>query len=307
MCARKITSRVSARAASTAKTPHLGRSSLQLRRSETYNFPVSLRSQPAAPKARVLVIDDDEIALQAISDVLEAAGYQVHSMVSPIGATQIIAGSDIQAAVIDLNMPLMSGDRLIALIRSWDRIRDLPVVLISGSSAKILDQMGSQLPGVRVVTKDAMRLQLPSALSDALNARVPPRQESSGNTQRLLRGEVLNEFLKTLPTQAHKTLALFHALGQGSSDPRPVIAAITNLRTQSQISGLAPITQLLAVLGDVVELHGALPSVAVQSSVAAALTFVAGLNQEKGGAAAISMKAGPYLARLERLVEQPPR
>jgi CheY-like chemotaxis protein len=254
-----------------------------------------------------LVIDDDEIALQAISDVLQAAGYQVHSMVSPIGATQVIAGSDIQAAVIDLNMPLMSGDRLIALIRSWDRIRDLPVVLVSGSSAKILEQMGSQLPGVRVVTKDAMRAQLPGALSGAINARVPPRQESSGNTQRLLRGEVLHEFLKTLPPQAHKTLALFHALGQGSSDPKPVVVAITNLRTQAQIAGLTPVAQLLAVLGDAVELHGALPSIEVQSAVAAVLTFVAGLNQEKGGAAAISLKVGPYLARLERLVEQRPR
>lgn len=263
---------------------------------------VSLRSQLAPSSTRVLVIDDDEIALQAISDVLQAAGYQVHSMVSPIGATQVIASNDIQAAVIDLNMPLMSGDRLIALIRSWDRIRDLPVVLVSGSSSKTLEQMGSQLPGVRVVTKDAMRAQLPGALSGALNARLPARPESSGNTQRILRGDVLNEFLKTLPTQAHKTLALFHALGQGSSDPKPVIVAITNLRTQAQISGLAPVAQLLAALGDVVELHGAHATVDVQSCVAAVLTFVAGLNQEKGGAAAISMKVGPYLARLEQLL-----
>ena len=40
--------------------------------------------------ARVLVIDDDEIALEAIREVLVNAGYEVHCLASPIGATQVI-------------------------------------------------------------------------------------------------------------------------------------------------------------------------------------------------------------------------
>jgi CheY-like chemotaxis protein len=44
---------------------------------------------PSNQGTRVLVIDDDEIVLQAIRDVLESAGYQVHCLVSPIGATQV--------------------------------------------------------------------------------------------------------------------------------------------------------------------------------------------------------------------------
>jgi CheY-like chemotaxis protein len=77
-------------------------------------------------KGRILVIDDDEIARQAISDLLHNGGYTVYPLASPIGATQVIATQGIVAAVIDLNMPVMSGDRFIALIRTWDRHRDGP-------------------------------------------------------------------------------------------------------------------------------------------------------------------------------------
>jgi CheY-like chemotaxis protein len=119
----------------------------------------------------VLVIDDDEIALKAIGDVLEQAGFEVHAMISPVGATQVIASGQIEAAVIDLHMPLMSGESLVSLIRSWDEFRDLPVVLISASSAKALEEIGQRLPDVPVVTKDSMRRMLVSVVTRALSAR----------------------------------------------------------------------------------------------------------------------------------------
>ena len=127
----------------------------------------------AVQRARVLVIDDDEIALTAIGDVLEQAGFEVHAMISPVGATQVIASERIHAAVIDLHMPLMSGDWLVSLVRSWDQFRDLPVVLISASSAKTLEEVARQLPDVPVVTKDSMRRMLASVVTRALSARPP--------------------------------------------------------------------------------------------------------------------------------------
>jgi CheY-like chemotaxis protein len=136
----------------------------------------------------VLVIDDDEIALQAIRDVLEKGGFQVRAMLSPIGASQVIAVDGIQAAVIDLDMPLLSGDGLVSLIRSWGHARDLPVALISGSSAKTLEEVAQKLPDVPVVTKDSMRRVLSSVVARALLAR-SERDDSPSSTQRILRGE----------------------------------------------------------------------------------------------------------------------
>jgi CheY-like chemotaxis protein len=116
----------------------------------------------------VLVIDDDEVALEAIREVLVDAGFEPHCLSSPIGATSVIVTQGIEAVVVDLNMPVMSGDRFISLLRSWDRIRDLPAVLISESSQDTLDGVAGILSAVRTVTKSNMRQALPQALQRLL-------------------------------------------------------------------------------------------------------------------------------------------
>ena len=137
---------------------------------------MNVRSGPDKT-GRILVIDDDEIALQAMSDLLEGAGYTVHALVSPIGATQVIAAHGIAAAVIDLNMPVMRGDRFISLVRSWDRIRDLPIVLVSGEAPETIKQAVAHLPGVAVVTKSHMAKLLVPTLE-----RILTGQMSQGRT-----------------------------------------------------------------------------------------------------------------------------
>jgi len=139
--------------------------------------------QPGVPaRTRILVIDDDELALQAISDVLEAAGYDVHSMVSPIGATQVIVSQKIEAAVIDLNMPVMRGDRFITLLRSWDKLRELPTLLISGDSQRTLDEISATLSGVAVVTKRRLQHSLVPALARILPHRRERDEAASTRT-----------------------------------------------------------------------------------------------------------------------------
>ena len=79
----------------------------------------------ADDRRRVIVIDDDEVVLVAITELLEAAGCKVFTLTSPIGATQVIVRESIDAAVIDVNLPVMQGDNVIRLFRSWDKVKDL--------------------------------------------------------------------------------------------------------------------------------------------------------------------------------------
>jgi len=122
----------------------------------------------AGENARVLVIDDDEIVLEVITSLLITAGYQVQCLASPIGATQIIATQQIQAVIVDLNMPVMQGDRFIALLRSWDRIRDVPTILLSSAPAATLNAVAKELPGVATVSKTTMHRALPETLQRVL-------------------------------------------------------------------------------------------------------------------------------------------
>lgn len=133
-----------------------------------------------SPAPRVLVIDDDEIVLEAIKTLLVGAGYHVHCLVSPIGATQVIVTQHIQAVVVDLNMPVMQGDRFISLLRSWDKIREIPTVLLSSAPPATLQAVAKDLPGVATVSKTAMHRALPETLARVLErARASAPNSSS--------------------------------------------------------------------------------------------------------------------------------
>ena len=94
-------------------------------------------AKPAAP--RVLVIDDTEVSRMAIAEVLTAAGCQVLQLASAIGATRMIMQHKVQAAVIDVAMPGLSGDKLITLLRDNPRLRDLAIIVVSARSAEELE------------------------------------------------------------------------------------------------------------------------------------------------------------------------
>lgn len=89
----------------------------------------SYRDRPA----RVLVVDDDADLRFYMAECLERAGYQ--PILSGDGMEALYA-LDVQRphlAVVDLNMPVMSGFRLLRLLRGAgkpDRPR-LPIIVIS--------------------------------------------------------------------------------------------------------------------------------------------------------------------------------
>lgn len=94
------------------------------------------RNPPQSPSkgrsASVLVIDDSDIDRQVISDVLANAGYTVHQLPSPIGATRKARDLQVGVVVIDQNLPSLDGSKLAALFRNAG-LSDLRVILTSSS------------------------------------------------------------------------------------------------------------------------------------------------------------------------------
>jgi DNA-binding response OmpR family regulator len=105
---------------------------------------------------RILVIDDDAAINRVIVKLLERAGFSVVVQESPLGATQAIVNQRIDAAVIDWNLPLVRGDDVIRLLGTWDEVKDLPVLLISGAAEETLERVRAELPGIAVLAKDQM-------------------------------------------------------------------------------------------------------------------------------------------------------
>jgi PAS domain S-box-containing protein len=82
---------------------------------------------------RVLAIDDDEDALTLLRVVLEAAGAEVTTVVSPFTVLERIAAVRPQALVVDLGMPEMDGFELISRIRASTNpdVRDVPAAALT--------------------------------------------------------------------------------------------------------------------------------------------------------------------------------
>jgi CheY-like chemotaxis protein len=132
---------------------------------------------------RVLVIDDDEIARELLGSELELAGFDVLSLPSPIGATRMIQEKEVQAVVLDVLMPAMSGDRLVALLRNNPRFSNLALVLVSSQGTADLHKLAATVGADAVVSKKDIRKALADSVHNALHSRSagrPARKPASG-------------------------------------------------------------------------------------------------------------------------------
>ena len=81
---------------------------------------------------RVLMADDDPLTLHMLKGIVEADGYQ--AVIAADGREVIkILTDDVQfvAALFDMRMPHIDGMDLIRRMKSEERLRDIPVALIS--------------------------------------------------------------------------------------------------------------------------------------------------------------------------------
>jgi len=97
------------------------------------NVPIEPASDPA-PVGKVLVVDDDRLVLDVVTEVLTSFGYDVVDASDPRDAIEIFASDPDRfvAALIDVTMPELSGPEVLAALRG---IRPrLPAVIMSGYS-----------------------------------------------------------------------------------------------------------------------------------------------------------------------------
>lgn len=65
----------------------------------------------------MMVVDDDLRQLQLIERMLKAEGFDVVSISEPIGASNLVRSFQPDVVLLDVNIPALSGDRLLSLIR----------------------------------------------------------------------------------------------------------------------------------------------------------------------------------------------
>jgi DNA-binding response OmpR family regulator len=81
----------------------------------------------------VLVVDDDDMFRELVTEILTKGGYRVLRAPDGLAAWNILQKKNekVDMAVLDLNMPNMDGLELTHKIRDDARYKDMPVLLLT--------------------------------------------------------------------------------------------------------------------------------------------------------------------------------
>ena len=94
-------------------------------------------------KLNILVVDDSESILQTVSFILDD-DYKVFGIKNPLMIEKFLQQISPELFLIDYLMPERNGLELISIIRSFDRHKNTPVIIMTSLETMDLIQEASQ-------------------------------------------------------------------------------------------------------------------------------------------------------------------
>ena len=82
-------------------------------------------------KKKVLVVDNDPVALWLMSNLLEKEGHQVQTAENGLSALEILKKYTPDVMFVDLIMPKIDGKKLIRIIRKMPELKDVRIAIVS--------------------------------------------------------------------------------------------------------------------------------------------------------------------------------
>ncbi|HAH31334.1 MAG TPA: hypothetical protein DCL44_03355 [Elusimicrobia bacterium] len=80
---------------------------------------------------KVLLADDDDTFRSLVLEILTDAGYDVTAEINGLLAWERLQAEGADMAVLDINMPKMDGFEVLRHIRSDDRFKNMPVLMLT--------------------------------------------------------------------------------------------------------------------------------------------------------------------------------
>ena len=124
-----------------------------------------------AAKARILIIDDDELMRDTVRDMLEEAGYKVVEATDGDQGIILFEADAADLVITDILMPQKDGvETIIELRRKFLSVKI--IAMSGGGSAKNLDflEFAEKLGAGQLLAKPFTRDELLAAVNEALEA-----------------------------------------------------------------------------------------------------------------------------------------
>ena len=98
------------------------------------------------PTKRLLVVDDEPRIIEGMTNSLRDLGYDVRTLDSPFGLLAELRETQPDAIILDIHMPGLSGDSLLARVRSSPDYAHVkaPFIFVSGLSPERLESVGKR-------------------------------------------------------------------------------------------------------------------------------------------------------------------
>lgn len=93
----------------------------------------------------ILAVDDEEHILELISYNLKADGYQVLGAETGEAALEILKSNKVDLTVLDLMLPGIEGMEVLKIIRNDQRLKKIPVILLTAKSDEISKVVGLEM------------------------------------------------------------------------------------------------------------------------------------------------------------------
>ncbi len=138
----------------------------------------ALRKRSKNARPAVLIAEDDAIYVRLLSDVVVAEGWTAVTATDAAQAVMYATRSDPFAVLLDINMPAGSGVTALDRIKKNAKTRNLPILVVTGSTEPGLERRVRELGATAIVSKPFDPSELRLFLRQALAHREAQRAAS---------------------------------------------------------------------------------------------------------------------------------
>lgn len=87
------------------------------------------------PPTQVLIVEDDKAIAQAFCDYLSWQGFRCVSCSNGEEALEILTTTPVSLVILDLKMPVMSGEEFLQIKARHPDFRDTPVIVVTAQQS----------------------------------------------------------------------------------------------------------------------------------------------------------------------------
>jgi two-component system alkaline phosphatase synthesis response regulator PhoP len=118
-------------------------------------------------RKKLLYVDDDEPTLNIVSKFLISKGFEVLTSTNPFVAPTLEKEAP-DLLILDINMPLLSGDRIADILARQKYTDTIPIVFFSSEPMEKIARIAGRIPTASYVTKESGLEQLVSKIRSIL-------------------------------------------------------------------------------------------------------------------------------------------